>query len=144
MGQAMVEFALVVLIFLAMLIGIIEGARWISSYFVIANAAGEGARAGAFVPTTSRTVTTLDSSIRTAVHATVDAWPWITVSDGNITICRRKTSSSSCDATGTSTVQSGSYIEVTVTSTFYFLAFEGGWLGRLSYPLTGFHRARID
>ena len=134
----MVEFALVILLFLGMVLAIIEGARLVASHFTLSNAAAEGARAGAFVPTTSLTTATIDNNVRTAVRRTVV--PWVTIPDSNITICRRATRSAAC---GTTPVQSGSVIEVTATYTFRFVPFAGGWLGRANIPLTGHHVARI-
>jgi Flp pilus assembly protein TadG len=150
-GQAMVEFALVILLFTGVVITIIEGARLISTYFTLANAAAEGARVGAFVPNRDWSATdpvgTMDAKIRIAARSVLE--PWITLPDNQIVICRRKTTTptiSGCDAAGTSTVMGGSQgstIEVTVTHTFQFLSFFGAWLGEVSVPLRGYHRERI-
>ena len=128
----MVEFALVIILFLGVLMAIWEGARLVTSYFALANAAREGARAGIYT-------TASDATIQDKVRQTLPAW--ISVPNGNITICRRATSSSGC---GTTPYVSGSVIDVTVTYTFHLVPFAGGWLSRATVPLTGYHRARVE
>ena len=135
------------LFFLGMLMGIIEGARMVGSYFALANAAAEGARIGAVVPAPGNTVSTIDDNIRARVRTTMQ--PWISLPDSSITICRRLTIAASCDAAGTSTVVSNSnagrsVIDITITYSFQFLLFVGGFLQQTSVPMTGFDRARID
>ena len=137
-GQAMVEFSLVIMLFLGMAMGVFEGARLVLGYFALGQAAGEGARAGAFTPTSRYPTTTLDAGVRAAVRSTTSFLG--TIPDDHITICRRTTSTAAC---GTP-VHGGSVIEVTVRHTFAFLPFAGGWLGQVSIPLTGYHRARIE
>jgi Flp pilus assembly protein TadG len=164
-GQALLEFSLVSMLFLGFLVGIIEGARMIGSYFALSNAASEAARVGAIVPSPTATgsvsdcttldatqssylsVASLDNKIRCRARTTMQ--PWISLPDSAITICRRATITSSCDAAGTSSVVSNSYyggsvIDVTVTYNFQFLLFEGGFLHETSVPMTGYKRARID
>jgi Flp pilus assembly protein TadG len=46
-GQALVEFALVIVLFLALLSGLVDLARISATYVVMTNAVREGARAGA-------------------------------------------------------------------------------------------------
>src|SRR5207244_111073 len=92
-------------------------------------------------------VASLDNKVRCRARETMQ--PWISLPDNAITICRRATISSSCDASGTSTVVSNSYyggsvIDITVTYNFQFLLFEGGFLHETSVPMTGFKRARVD
>jgi len=137
-GQAMIEFAAVMLVFLGAVMTTFEGARLLTSAFALSNAAAEGARAGAYVPTSARPIATLDADIRAAVRATTAFLG--TIPDGSITICRRATSGAACGTT----VQSGSVIEVTVTYAFQLVPFAGGWLGRAGVNLTGYNRARID
>lgn len=67
-GQALVEFALVVVLFMALLSGIVDLGRVASIYVVMANAAREGARAGALgrgdteiITTVKRAGATLDT-----------------------------------------------------------------------------------
>jgi len=165
MGQALLEFSLVSMLFLGLLVSIFEGARMIGSYFALSNAAAEAARVGAIVPSPTATgsisncdtlnatqssylsVASLDNKIRCRARETMQ--PWISLPDSAITICRRATITSSCDATGTSSVVSNSYyggsvLDVTVNYSFQFLLFEGGFLHNTSVPMTGYKRARID
>lgn len=165
MGQALLEFSLVSMLFLGFLVGIMEGARMIGSYFALSNAAAEAARVGALVPdpnatlaptdcnalnstpSSQLTVAGLDNKIRCRARETMQ--PWISLPDSAITICRRTTITSNCSATGTSSVVSNSYyggsvIDITVNYNFQFLLFEGGFLHQTSVPMTGYKRARIE
>lgn len=137
-GQAMVEFAVALLFFVGMLLAIFEGARLVATFFAVANAAADGARAGAFAPTTQLPAATLDSNVRAAVRETTSFLG--TIPDASITICRRTSPTAAC---GTP-VRSGSIVDVTVDYTFYFVPFAGGWLGQSSVPVTGYHRVQID
>lgn len=151
-GQAMVEFALTITLFLGILVSIFEGARLVASYIALGNAAREGARAGLYVVSSSSTscaaapayvppmsVYCLDQAIKYQVRATLQ--PWMDVPDGAVTVCRRTDSTKAC---GTPVV-SGSLVDVTVTWTFQIVPFAGGWLGKTSgFPLTAYYRARID
>jgi Flp pilus assembly protein TadG len=153
-AQAMVEFALVVLLLVGVMAVIIEGARWITTYFAVANAAAEGARAGAFVPNTSWPVGNVDSKIQAAARSVLMPWMELPNFEGSgvcgvtdeICVCRRQTSTSSCDPRNTSTVLSNSStIDVTVRYTFRWFPFAAGWLGQVvTSEMTGFHRARIE
>src|SRR5437762_1409613 len=105
-AQAMVEFSLVILLLFGVMVVIIEGARWITTYFALANAAAEGARAGAFVPSTSWPVANVDTKIQAAAQSVLMPWMDLPNFDGSgacggsnvVCVCRRKTSTSSCDA----------------------------------------------
>ena len=153
------------MLFLGFLVGIMEGARMIGSYFALSNAAAEAARVGAIVPSSTATgsisdcntlnatqsgslsVASLDNKIRCRARETME--PWISLPDSAITICRRATITASCDASGTSSVVSNSYyggsvLDVTVNYNFQFLLFEGGFLHQTSVPMTGYKRARVD
>jgi Flp pilus assembly protein TadG len=148
-GQALVEFALVAIFFVLLVVLLIEGARLVSTYFAMSDAAREGARAGAFVPSstvTSLSVATLDTSVRTAAKARLE--PWATVADSQIVICRHASATatvgSSCDTTAPPLVR-GSVIDVTVTYTFKFADFAGGFLSQTgNITLTGYHRGIIE
>jgi Flp pilus assembly protein TadG len=147
-GQAAVEFALVVILFLGLFMAIFEGARFATTAFVIANAAEDGARAGLYFPTSSLPVATIDGYVRTAVRERTATFGWIgTIPDANITICRHALPSaavtSTCDTTAPPLL-SGSVIDVTVTYTFTFFSFPGNWLGQGSHTLTGYRRARLE
>jgi TadE-like protein len=168
-AQALVEFSLVSMVFLGFLVGIIEGARMIGSYFALSNAAAEAARVGATVPSPTATLTIpetdcpllestssdkltivgLDNKIRCRARLTMQ--PWISLPASSIEICRRANilPLSNCDADGMSTVVSNSYyggsvIDVTVTYNFQFLPFEGGFLHQTAVPMRGYKRVRID
>jgi hypothetical protein len=154
-AQAMVEFALVVLLLVGVMAVIIEGARWITTYFAVANAAAEGARAGAFVPDPLWPVGNVDSKIQAAARSVLMPWMELPNFDGSgvcggtdvICVCRRYTSTSGCDPANTSTVLSNyfSTIDVTVSYTFRWFPFAAGWLGQVvTSEMTGFHRARIE
>jgi Flp pilus assembly protein TadG len=138
-AQATMEFALVVLIFLGALMTMFEGARLVASTFAVSNAAADGARAGAFVPTSGQPVSTLDASIRTGVRATTAFLG--SIPDDAIAICRRATPTATC---GSTPVKSGSVLDVTVTYPFGLAPSAGGWLRQATIPLTGYYRARID
>ncbi len=74
-GQSIIEFALVVPVILALLIGILESAYLGKNYLAIANATREGARSASLGKTTT--------DIRTRVK---NAAAPLTVTDGNITL----------------------------------------------------------
>jgi hypothetical protein len=134
----MVEFALVLILSLGMVMAIFEGARLVAAYFIVANAAADGARTGAFVSTSQRPLSVLDADIRAAVRETTSMLG--ALPDEAIAICRRTSRTAPCGTT----VQSGSVVDVTVSYRFDFLPFAGGWLGRTSIELTGQSRAQVD
>jgi Flp pilus assembly protein TadG len=134
-GQAMVEFAIVVILMLGMMIGVLEGSRLVAAYFVVGNAAREGARAGVFTGVTN---TQIETKINDTAWRVIGTTP---STDNTVTICRRATASLGC---GTTPIGPNSVIDVTVTHTFRFLPFAGGWFGRQSITLTGFHRAQME
>jgi Flp pilus assembly protein TadG len=134
-GQAMVEFAIVVLLLLGMMVGILEGARLAAAYFVVGNAAREGARAGVFA---SASDTTIQTKINDTAWRVIGQLP---SGDNAITICRRAAPDQAC---GSTPLGVGSVIDVTVAHTFRFLPFAGGWLGQQSVALTSFHRAYLE
>jgi Flp pilus assembly protein TadG len=145
-GQTMVEFAIVLVIFLGMLMAIFEGARLAMSAWMISVAARDGARAGIYVPSTSLTIATIDNRVIARVQATA-ARVGIVVPIASITICRHSSPDAaptdSCD-TAAPPLKSGSVVDVTVTHTFSFVPFAGGWLGQGNRTLTGYYRARIE
>lgn len=134
-GQAMLEFALVTVLLLGMMVGVLEGARLVAAYFVVANAAREGARAGVFPSATDATIQAQVNKTASRVIGTVPS------ADNTLEICRRATPTAGC---GTTPLSVGSVIDVTVTHTFRFLPFASGWLGQQSIRLTGFHRAYLE
>jgi Flp pilus assembly protein TadG len=142
-GQATVEFAFVsIFLLFPMMLGIFEGARLVSTYFALSNAAREASRAGEYRPSTNFTITMIDANVRAAAKQTLE--PWAVVDDGNITVCRHKSALAAVVATCDTVVDSGSVIDVTVTSNFVFVPYVGGLLGQVGIPLSGYHRARID
>jgi Flp pilus assembly protein TadG len=136
----MVEFAFVSLLFLAMLGMLFEGARLVVSYFAVANAAAAGARAGAFVPTETLTTTIIDAKVREKAREALP--PFISLADGDISICRRTNSAGAC---GSTPIQSQSVVEVTTTYSFALVPFVGGAIGRATnFSLSGWSRVMID
>ncbi len=131
-GQAMVEFAIVIMLFLGMVVGVLEGARLVASYFVIGNAARDGARAGLYITATDADIQAKANQAAQRVVGTIPS------TDNTITICRRAQPAQAC---GSTPLGVGSVVDVTVTHNFRFLPFAGGWLGQASVMLTGFHRA---
>jgi Flp pilus assembly protein TadG len=140
-GQALVEFALAALLFFGFLVAILEGARWLATYFLLANAAAEGARAGAFAPTPGWPQADIDAKIRMGARSVLA--PWIDLPDANITICRAAPATDPC-TTSVSSVLSGNDLVVTVTYTFQWVPFAAGWLGQAADQITVSHRERIE
>ncbi|HLH27232.1 MAG TPA: TadE/TadG family type IV pilus assembly protein [Chloroflexota bacterium] len=138
----MVEFALTIVLFFTTLLLIFEGGRMVLSYFILANAAAEGARAGQYVTAT-------DTDIQNAVNAVsgiLGTFP--TPTSGStcsgttaICVCRRTTAGAAC---GSTPIQSGSEVDVTVNYLFQFMPQAGGWLGQTSIQLTAYHTARLS
>jgi len=142
-GQAMVEFAFVVVLFLGTIVAVFEGARLVATYFALANAAAEGARAGQYV-------TAGDASVQAAAQRTLQ--PWITItnvstastcSDNDvICICRRATAASAC---GSTPIERRSVIDVTIRYRLQLVPFAGGFVGQTAgINLTGYKRAIIE
>ncbi|HEY7067494.1 MAG TPA: TadE family protein [Chloroflexota bacterium] len=142
-GQATVEFAFVaVLLFGAMML-VIEGARMTMSYFAVGNAAAEGARAGEYTTAT-------DSSIQTAARRALEPWVQVPNLDASgscsgsnvVCICRRTTPDAAC---GTTPIQNGSVLEVTVKYDFNLLPLLGGFIQRSGpWVITGYKRVTIE
>jgi hypothetical protein len=139
----MVEFALTTLLLVGVIVAIIDGARWISTYFALAHAAAQGVRVGAFVPRASWPIDDIDAKIRIATRSALPGWIELAAED--IVICRRQTSASECDAAGTAQLLRGtSTVEVTVTHTFQWFPYAGAWLGQVADEITAFHREHIE
>lgn len=149
-AQAMVEFALVVLLFVGLVLAIMEGARAAVTYIAVGNAARDGARAGSFIAATDATVT---ARVNQAGGAILGNYASATGSNScpadSICVCRHLTPTAAvnaaCDAA--SSVQTGSVIDVTVTKTFQFLPYGNsstGIFSRASVPLTGYYRSRVE
>jgi Flp pilus assembly protein TadG len=145
-AQAFVEFGITILFLIGVLVAIFEGARWLSTYFMLANAAAEGARAGAFVPRTPQwPQDDIDTKITAATNRVLAEW--IDLTDTNITICRVEptTATTACTAdSSVSPILSGDDIIVKITYTFRWLPFAAGWLGQSSDTITVSHRERIE
>jgi hypothetical protein len=153
----MVEFALVLLVFLGLTMAIFEGARLALAAWAISTAARDGARAGIYLPCSTPPpsggcpanappIATIDSRIKARAQATA-ARLGIVVPDANVVICRHTSLhaavTDTCDTTAPP-LKSGSVIDVTVRHTFSFVPFAGDWLGQGNRELTGYHRARIE
>ena len=145
-GQAMVEFAFVILLLVGAVLAIVEGARWMVTYFALANAAAEGARAGAFVPSAAWSASSIDARIDAAARSVLP--PWITLADDEISVCRLATSVDNTCSTGdvapSPAIISGSFVEITITHTFRWFPFATGYLGQPNDLIRAVHRQRID
>jgi hypothetical protein len=143
-----VEFAFTALFLFGVLVAIIDGARWISTYFILANAAAEGARAGAFVPRNPEwPLANINAKVREEARSVLA--PWIELADEQITICRAMSATANCSPPGLtgasgSPILSGDDIVVTVTYTFQWVPFAEGWLGQIDDEITASHRERIE
>jgi Flp pilus assembly protein TadG len=147
-GQAAVEFALVVLLFVGMVLAVIEGARLGVMYFTVGNAARDGARAGAFVGATNPTVVArVNQASGAFLGDYASAVGASTCPANSVCVCRHQTPTAAVTAACDTTVPSGGVIDVTVTRTFTFIPFGNtstGIFARASVPLTGYYRARVE
>jgi Flp pilus assembly protein TadG len=160
-GQAMVEFALVFILFLGTVMAIIEGGRLMFSYFALANAAAEGARIGSVAGTP-------DTAIQAAVNQTLKyatgsdltnvsgtTAPSSCTAANTICICRH-TSAALNTCLTTASAARGDVVDVRVTYQFQALASDpspdcsyAGWcltplLTKASVLMTGGGSARIQ
>lgn len=145
-GQAMVEFALVSLLLIAVLILIFEGGLLTANWFALGNAAREGARAGSIATATDDLI--LDAVNRTATPFT-GGYTGVTANTPQsacttqhaLCVCRHKAGQTAC----ITTVGRGDQIDVTVRHRFVFLPFAGGFIGQTAgLQLTGYERALIE
>jgi hypothetical protein len=147
-AQALVEFAFTALFLFGVLVGIIDGARWISTYFILSNAAAEGARAGAFVPRNPEwSLAEIDENARIAARSVLP--PWVVLTDEQITICRARSIDATCSPPGLTgatgfEIFTGDDVIVTVTYTFQWVPFAEGWLGQIDHDMEMTHRELID
>jgi TadE-like protein len=141
-AQAMVEFAMLSFLLMPVLLGILLGAGWIASYFMLGNAASEGARAGAFTPNSINTLSNINSRIRLVTqHA---APPWLSLADADVTISRCRPSGTNCPDLGTSPIQSGDRINVTATHRFDWFSRTFAMLRVLDQDISVSRSVRID
>jgi hypothetical protein len=135
-AQAMVEFSLAVLLLVGVMMAIIEGARWMSTYYMLSNAASEGARVGALLAST-------DSQIRAATQFSLGPWIFIDP-DTDVTICRLPTAAASDTTCPNAAATSGNFIQVKLTYAFQWSLFPI-WLGQIAdQTITVSDRQRID
>ena len=135
-AQAMVEFSLAVLLLVGVMLAIIEGARWMSTYFMLSNAASEGARVGALLAST-------DSQIREATQFSLAPWIFIDPNT-DVAICRLATASASDTTCPNAAAASGNFIQVKVTYSFQWSLFPI-WIGQMAdQTITVSDRQRID
>jgi Flp pilus assembly protein TadG len=145
-GQAFVEFALVMLLFLALVILVIEGGLLTANWFAVGNAAREGARAGSLAVAT-------DPQILEAVNRTAGVFtgPFASVTANTaqsgctdahaVCICRHRVGATTCN----STAVRDDLIDVTVRHRFAFLPFAGGFVGQnAGIQLAAFAQARVE
>src|SRR5262249_48648893 len=151
-GQAMVEFALVCVLFLMLVMLIIEGGRLIGSYFGISNAAQDGARAASYGGAT-------DTSGLQAVQRSLEPWVSIPVvisttpasgcsASNTVCVCRHilPTAAQSASCNTVQEMQRGSVVDVVVNYDFPILPWVAGWAGRTSgvYRVSGYQRIRVE
>jgi Flp pilus assembly protein TadG len=145
-GQAIVEFALVIILFLALIVLIFEGALLAGNWFALGNAAREGARAGSITTATDSQI--LDAVNRTAsVFTRSFASVTANTSESGCTgthtlcVCRHAAGSGTC----TTSVTRGDQIDVTIRHRFYFIPFAGGYIGQnAGLQLVTYEQARIE
>jgi Flp pilus assembly protein TadG len=142
-AQSLLEFGLVLPLLLAMMLGIMEGGRLVITHYTLVYAAAEGARAGAFAPASAAALTNIDARVK-QVAADSAQIGRITVNPGDIAICRRTSTATSCNPAAQSTGASGQVIEVTVTHVFQWTPTTAALLGRSNLTMTAFDSARID
>lgn len=152
-GQAMVEFAFVIVIFLGTLMLIFEGGRMVVNYFVLNNAASEGARTGRYLGTANDTIM---NKVNAVAGNIVGSYPTAQVFTASysgcsvthgICVCRRANIGSSCltNPSDASLVAGTSVVDVTVTADFKLIPFVGGWAERVTpIKLRGFHRSILE
>lgn len=123
-GQAMVEFALVIPIFMLVLSGILDFGFALFSRMTVINAAREGARAAVMVSDTTTILTVAPASARAAAtqggidmtHLTVSTPKCI---QGNLTTTSPCNFDHVHDATHLSGAQTGDSVSVTVHYTYH-------------------------
>jgi Flp pilus assembly protein TadG len=114
-GQALVEFALVIPIFLLVLSGILDFGFMLYSRMTVINAAREGAHAAITLVGTT-TTTTIPSVVKDrAVSSTTGSGLALTTAQVEVLCVAIKTSGSCNFASPTPTAQSGDAVSVTVT-----------------------------
>lgn len=165
-GQALVEFALVIPMFLMLVMAVFEGARLAATHVAVGSAARDGARAGIYAATSDYEASTygtystsnLDLAITNAVNASAARFTGPFIGDPKLVerkactqghqlcVCRRQQGLSGCASTSN---LAGGFVEVTVNHAFQFLPFQfgggtGGLAAKASIPLQGFASVRID
>ena len=145
-GQALAEFALVILLFLALAVLILEGGLLTANWFALGNAAREGARAGSLAVATdpqileavNRTATVFTGSFARATANTAQSG----CTDAHaVCICRHEVGSTTCN----STAVHDDLIDITVRHRFAFLPFAGGFIGQnAGIQLAAFSQARVE
>jgi Flp pilus assembly protein TadG len=144
-GQAALEFALVLLVFLVLLAGIFDGALWAAQSWGVANAARQGARYGIYLPASAADAATMDSNVQTAARAAA-AKLFMDPARVTVTVCRHASpnaaTTAACDTAG---LAHGSVGDVTVTYPLsFFFSLTGTVLGQDSRTITGYQRVRIE
>jgi Flp pilus assembly protein TadG len=113
-GQAMVEFALVIPIFMLVLSGILDFGFALYSRMTVINAAREGARAAIMVPDNT-TIT----SVAQAAAVSSAAGAGLTVSSPTVTCIQTSVSPSSTTTIGCNTAVTGDSVSVRVNFTYH-------------------------
>jgi Flp pilus assembly protein TadG len=144
-AQAIVEFSLVIMLFLGLLIMIFQGGALAANWFALGNGAREGARAGSVTTATdpqilaavNRTASTFTSSFGSVTANTTQSG---CTAEHAVCVCRHPAGSTTC----TTTVTRGDLVDVTVRHRFQFLPFAGGFIGQTGMQLTAYEQARIE
>jgi Flp pilus assembly protein TadG len=145
-GQALVELALALLLFLALAILVLAGGLLTANWFALGNAAREGARIGSLTDTTDPQV--LEAVNRTASLFT-GSFASVTTNTAQsdctdahaVCICRHRVNSATCN----STAARDDLIDVTVRHRVVFFPFAGGFVGQnAGIQLASFAQARVE
>ncbi len=151
-GQATVEFALVAVLLFGAMMMVIEGARLALTYFAVGNAAAEGARAGEYITAdlSAQNFLAQNNLVQSAAQRAVNLLIQVPNLDASgscsgsnvVCICRRTTPNAAC---GTTPIQNGSVLEVTVKYDFNLLPLFGGFIQRSGpWVITGYKRVTIE
>jgi Flp pilus assembly protein TadG len=145
-GQALMDFALVVLLLLTLALLVFAGGLLAANWFALGNAAREGAHAGSLAIATDAAI--LDAVNRTAssftgsfASVTANTAPDDCTGAHAVCVCRRRVGATSCG----SGAARGDLIAVTVRHRVEFAPFAGGFLGQnAGIQLTAHEQARIE
>jgi Flp pilus assembly protein TadG len=145
-GQAFVEFAFVIVLFLALVILILEGGLLTANWLALGNAAREGAQAGSLAVATDPQVLEAANHAASVFTGSFGSVTANTAQSGctathAVCICRHRVGATTCN----STAARDDLIDVTVRHRFMFVPFAGGFVGQnAGIQLTAFAQARVE